>query len=185
MLGELVHPRPPERWRPGARRVQGGVVFFRREKRGRSRAGASHPAGASDAPAIEKESAGSAAAEPPVLTYACSPAPTDCTGWYRTSVTVKWGWFTGDAVYYAGDCAPNPDPEPVGVRSPEPEREPASTPAGAPAPTARGWLDQASRWALLTVPVLRCGSRLAIDRDDRPAVPGRPDPAPPATGTEA
>ena len=40
----------------------------------------------------------------------CSPAPADCAGWYRTSVTVKWGWFTGDAVYFAGDCAPNPDP---------------------------------------------------------------------------
>jgi hypothetical protein len=48
--------------------------------------------------------------EPPVLTYECSPAPTDCTGWYRGSVTVKWGWFTGSAVYFAGDCLPNPDP---------------------------------------------------------------------------
>jgi hypothetical protein len=45
-----------------------------------------------------------------VLTYSCSPSPTDCTGWYRGSVTVKWGWFTGDAVYFAGDCVPNPDP---------------------------------------------------------------------------
>lgn len=45
-----------------------------------------------------------------MLTYECSPAPTDCTGWYRQSVTVKWGWFTGSAVYYAGDCLPNPDP---------------------------------------------------------------------------
>jgi hypothetical protein len=45
-----------------------------------------------------------------VLTHECSPAPADCTGWYRQSVTVKWGWFTGSAVYYAGDCVPNPDP---------------------------------------------------------------------------
>lgn len=45
-----------------------------------------------------------------MLTYECSPAPADCTGWYRGSVTVKWGWFTGDAVYFAGDCVPNPDP---------------------------------------------------------------------------
>jgi hypothetical protein len=55
-------------------------------------------------------SVASASAEPPVLTYQCSPAPVDCTGWYRGSVTVKWGWFTGDAVYFAGDCVPNPDP---------------------------------------------------------------------------
>jgi hypothetical protein len=54
--------------------------------------------------------AGSASAEPPVLTYQCAPAPADCTGWYRGSVTVKWGWNTGDAVYFAGDCLPNPDP---------------------------------------------------------------------------
>jgi hypothetical protein len=44
-----------------------------------------------------------------VLTYECSPAPTDCTGWYRQSVTVKWVWSTGEAVYFAGDCVPNPD----------------------------------------------------------------------------
>lgn len=45
-----------------------------------------------------------------MLTYECTPAPANCTGWYRQSVTVKWGWFTSDAVYSAGDCLPNPDP---------------------------------------------------------------------------
>src|SRR5215212_8093851 len=51
----------------------------------------------------------SASAETPALTYECSPAPTDCTGWYRKSLTVKWIWSTGDAAYFAGDCVPNPD----------------------------------------------------------------------------
>jgi hypothetical protein len=26
----------------------------------------------------------------PVVTFACSPAPDDCTGWYTTNVTVRW-----------------------------------------------------------------------------------------------
>jgi hypothetical protein len=51
----------------------------------------------------------SASADTPVLTYECSPAPADCTGWYRSSVTVKWAWSTGSAVYFAGDCVPDPD----------------------------------------------------------------------------
>jgi len=51
-----------------------------------------------------------ASAEPPVLTYECSPAPAGCTGWYRGSVTVKWDWDSIRAVYSAGDCLPNPDP---------------------------------------------------------------------------
>jgi hypothetical protein len=55
-------------------------------------------------------SATSASAETPTLGVGCSPAPTDCTGWYRESVTVKWDWSIGQAVYFAGDCLPNPDP---------------------------------------------------------------------------
>jgi hypothetical protein len=51
-------------------------------------------------------SAGSASAEAPVLTYACSPVPADCTGWYRGSVTLKWDWDQINAAYSAGDCLP-------------------------------------------------------------------------------
>ncbi|HET7855536.1 MAG TPA: hypothetical protein VFL41_03690 [Gaiellaceae bacterium] len=28
----------------------------------------------------------------PVITFACTPAPEDCTGWYTTNVTVRWTW---------------------------------------------------------------------------------------------
>ena len=31
--------------------------------------------------------AGVAQAVPPSLTYACTEAPTDCSGWFRTDVT--------------------------------------------------------------------------------------------------
>ena len=34
--------------------------------------------------------AGAAPAAAPTLTAACSPAPADCTGWYRSNVTVTW-----------------------------------------------------------------------------------------------
>jgi hypothetical protein len=47
-----------------------------------------------------------ASAESPTLTYLCSPAPADCTGWYRGSVTVKWDWDQLTAEYSAGDCVP-------------------------------------------------------------------------------
>jgi hypothetical protein len=43
----------------------------------------------------------------PVLTYSCTPGAADCRGWYRTSVTVRWGWFTGSTEYFAGECEPN------------------------------------------------------------------------------
>jgi hypothetical protein len=26
----------------------------------------------------------------PIVTFACTPAPADCTGWYRSNVTVRW-----------------------------------------------------------------------------------------------
>jgi hypothetical protein len=51
-----------------------------------------------------------ARAVPPVLTFDCSPAPADCKGWYRSSVTVKWGWLTSTTEYFAGECLPNPNP---------------------------------------------------------------------------
>jgi hypothetical protein len=50
------------------------------------------------------------ATQPPDLTYHCTPAPADCEGWYRSPVTVHWGWNTSLAVYFAGECVPNPDP---------------------------------------------------------------------------
>ena len=51
-----------------------------------------------------------ASAAPPVLTFDCSPAPADCKGWFRSSVTVRWGWFTGTTEYFAGECLPSPNP---------------------------------------------------------------------------
>jgi hypothetical protein len=33
-----------------------------------------------------------ALAGPPVVTFACSPAPTDCKGWYTTDVVIRWYW---------------------------------------------------------------------------------------------
>jgi hypothetical protein len=35
---------------------------------------------------------GSSATGAPWVTFACSPAPADCTGWYTTNVTIRWTW---------------------------------------------------------------------------------------------
>jgi hypothetical protein len=40
------------------------------------------------APGAASKGAGPHAA--PVVTFACTPAPVDCTGWYRTNVTIRW-----------------------------------------------------------------------------------------------
>ncbi len=40
----------------------------------------------------------------PALTYACSPAPANCLGWYRSSVTVRWDWDQLIAAPYSGSC---------------------------------------------------------------------------------
>jgi hypothetical protein len=47
----------------------------------------------------------SAQAAPPGLDYACSPAPADCTGWYRSAVTLRWNWDTIRASPTGGDCS--------------------------------------------------------------------------------
>jgi hypothetical protein len=52
----------------------------------------------------------------------------------------------------------------VGTPAAEPDPEPGGTPAVAPAPTARGWRSCASLWIRLTVPIVRDGPRLAVDR---------------------
>ncbi len=54
----------------------------------------------------------------------------------------------------------------VGTPAAEPDPEPGGTPAVAPAPTARGWRSCASLWVRLTVPIVRDGPRLAVDRWD-------------------
>ena len=40
----------------------------------------------------------------PALTYACSPAPANCLGWYRSSVTVRWDWDQLIAMPNGGNC---------------------------------------------------------------------------------
>jgi hypothetical protein len=58
---------------------------------------------------IANASAVTSAAQAEVLTYECSPAPADCKGWYRQSVTVDWIFSTGSVEYpWSGDCFPNP-----------------------------------------------------------------------------
>ena len=38
-----------------------------------------------------------AAAAVPSVTYKCTPAPTDCTGWYRSNVSLEWTVLPDDA----------------------------------------------------------------------------------------
>jgi hypothetical protein len=66
----------------------------------------------------------------------------------------------------------------VGTPAAEPDPEPGGTPAVAPAPTARGWRSCASLWVRLTVPVLRDGPRLAVDRWDDDGTTGTGPDAP-------
>ena len=49
--------------------------------------------------------AGVAEAVPPALEYQCSPNPADCTGWYRTPVTLVWKWDPFVASQNGGDCS--------------------------------------------------------------------------------
>ena len=70
----------------------------------------------------------------------------------------------------------------VGTPAAEPDPEPAGTPAVAPAPTAAAGAACASRWVRLTVPIVRDGPRLAVDRwDDRRGRAG-PDPGTDGSG---
>jgi hypothetical protein len=45
------------------------------------------------------------AAEPLWLNYGCSPAPTDCTGWYRSAVKLSWDWNDLTADPAGGNCS--------------------------------------------------------------------------------
>lgn len=49
-------------------------------------------------------SASVAEAVPPALNYTCRPDPTDCSGWYRAQVTLKWDWNNTTASPNGGDC---------------------------------------------------------------------------------
>lgn len=40
---------------------------------------------------------GIAQAATPTLTYSCTKAPVDCSGWFRTDVTLKWDWDNSTA----------------------------------------------------------------------------------------
>ena len=42
---------------------------------------------------------------PPRLDFACSPAPTDCSGWYRGAVRLSWDWDDLTAGPTEGDCS--------------------------------------------------------------------------------
>ena len=50
--------------------------------------------------------AGQASAQLPRLEYACTPAPSDCGGWYRAPVRLAWEWDNLHANPSPGaDCA--------------------------------------------------------------------------------
>ena len=34
----------------------------------------------------------------PIVTYKCTPAPQDCSGWYRSNVSIDWTVLPSDAV---------------------------------------------------------------------------------------
>jgi type IV secretory pathway protease TraF len=38
-----------------------------------------------------------AAEAAPIVTFQCSPAPSNCLGWYRTNVTITWTIQPSDA----------------------------------------------------------------------------------------
>jgi hypothetical protein len=44
------------------------------------------------------------AAAPPRLDFACSPAPADCSGWYRAPVRLSWDWDDLNADPTDGNC---------------------------------------------------------------------------------
>jgi len=48
--------------------------------------------------------ASAAQAVPPALQYACSPGPSNCSGWYRTPVKLSWDWNDIVASPSGGDC---------------------------------------------------------------------------------
>ena len=47
--------------------------------------------------------AGAPAAEAvPSVSFKCSPAPQDCSGWFRSNVSIDWTWLPSDATVLAG-----------------------------------------------------------------------------------
>ena len=48
--------------------------------------------------------ASGAQAAPPALHYECTPEPSNCAGWYRGAVTLKWEWDNLTATPSDGDC---------------------------------------------------------------------------------
>jgi hypothetical protein len=49
--------------------------------------------------------AGVVEAAPPTLNYTCRPDPSDCGGWYRSQVTLKWDWDNTTATPNGGNCS--------------------------------------------------------------------------------
>ena len=46
-----------------------------------------------------------AQATPPSLSYDCDPAPDDCSGWFRSAVTLRWDWDNLTAHASGGTCS--------------------------------------------------------------------------------
>ena len=101
--------------------------------------------------------AGAAPAAPPTITPSCSPAPTNCNGWYRTPVTLSWTVsnvsqvncpsrsFSSDTKGTSASCTATGDGQTVTVsvtirvdRTP-----PAVTPVLERGPDANGWYNRA------------------------------------------
>ena len=38
----------------------------------------------------------------PSVTFKCTPAPQDCSGWFRSNVAIDWTWLPSDATVLAG-----------------------------------------------------------------------------------
>jgi hypothetical protein len=48
-------------------------------------------------------------AQAPAISYDCTPAPTNCSGWFRASVTLTWHWDSQNGTKpVAGDCFVGP-----------------------------------------------------------------------------
>jgi hypothetical protein len=45
-----------------------------------------------------------ASAATPDVSYACTPNPRDCSGWFRSAVQLKWIWDTATSHRSGGDC---------------------------------------------------------------------------------
>jgi hypothetical protein len=55
----------------------------------------------------DRAAAPARAASPPTLSFACSPEPADCSGWFREPVTLTWTWDPATSIPTGeGQCEP-------------------------------------------------------------------------------